>query len=130
MTQLKAGRIPAHTECPFAGDCPIRAKGACKHLGTRHITEFSCAAARAFDMRPSIVEHVVKESFVRACWAEAWEGWEENNGDAPIRVLQFSVRSTETSNILMCKGMLEAGERTAMFEWRWVPETKKWQVIL
>jgi hypothetical protein len=130
MTQLKQGKIPPHTECPFGEDCPIRAKGACKHLGFGHTTEFSCAAARAFDMRPSNVEIVVKESFVRACWPEAWLVWEIDNADAPVSSPRFSVRSSGASNILLCKGVLEAGERTAKLEWRWVPETKKWQVIL
>lgn len=46
---LIAGRIPEHTECPFANECPIKHKGDCKHLGIQHPTAFSCASARGFD---------------------------------------------------------------------------------
>ena len=126
MTQLKAGRIPPHTECPFGEDCPIRAKGACKHLGAGHTTEFSCAAARAFDMRPSNVEIVVKETFVRACWPEAWRAWELDNNEVPAQNPMFAVRSTETDNILTVKGILGAN----CVEWKWVPAKKEWHITI
>ena len=46
---LVYGRIPSHTVCPFASQCPLKKSEACKHLGEEHEVEFSCAAARLYD---------------------------------------------------------------------------------
>jgi hypothetical protein len=47
---LVDGKIPAKTECPFAGICKIKSNGNCKHLGEKHECEFSCASARGFNL--------------------------------------------------------------------------------
>lgn len=49
-SKLVAGRIPAHTECPFRAGCAIAANSTCHHKGTEHNVEFSCGAARAYDL--------------------------------------------------------------------------------
>lgn len=49
--KLIDGLIPEKTECPFAKNCDFKKAGSCHHLGMEHATKFSCAAARAFDMR-------------------------------------------------------------------------------
>jgi hypothetical protein len=49
-SKLVAGRIPAHTECPFRANCPMSANGSCHHKGTEHNRTFSCGAARAYDL--------------------------------------------------------------------------------
>lgn len=50
MTKLVDGRIPARTVCPFRDRCSIVASGSCHHLGIDCESQFSCAAARAFDL--------------------------------------------------------------------------------
>lgn len=50
MTKLVDGSIPAHTECPFVGECPMAKTGCCHHKGPAHNVPFSCGAARAFDL--------------------------------------------------------------------------------
>jgi hypothetical protein len=47
---LVNGNIPANTPCSFREKCEIAQAGACKHLGSEHQVEFSCAVARSFDM--------------------------------------------------------------------------------
>lgn len=49
-TKLENGCIPANTECPFKGECDIRAVCMCAHGGLGHKVAFSCAAARFYDM--------------------------------------------------------------------------------
>jgi len=44
----KDGKIPAHTVCPFREKCGL--VDGCHHKGETHAVDFSCAAARAFDM--------------------------------------------------------------------------------
>ena len=44
----KDGLIPAHTMCPFKKNCELADN--CSHEGEKHDKDFSCAAARAFDM--------------------------------------------------------------------------------
>ncbi len=50
MSQLKDGRIPANTVCPFKDSCGIAQSNLCNHRGTDHRVAFSCATARGFDM--------------------------------------------------------------------------------
>lgn len=50
QTKLVAGKIPAHTECPFRANCPMAANNTCHHKGTEHNRDFSCGAARAYDL--------------------------------------------------------------------------------
>jgi hypothetical protein len=47
-SKLVEGMIPANTECPFTDKCPMH-KMSCRHLGTDHPCNYSCASARAFD---------------------------------------------------------------------------------
>lgn len=48
---LVDGNIPAHTTCPFAGECGLNKDGNCGHQGVNHTVDYSCALARAFDLR-------------------------------------------------------------------------------
>jgi hypothetical protein len=50
MANLKNGKIPPFTECPFIEICEFKKQGACHHLGKEHPKEFSCASARGFKM--------------------------------------------------------------------------------
>jgi len=50
MLKLVEGKIPAYTECHFKNQCPMSADGSCKHRGKAHNVDFSCGAARAFDI--------------------------------------------------------------------------------
>lgn len=50
MTKLTFGKIPAHTNCPFVGRCPMAENSTCHHKGEQHTVDFSCAAARAYDL--------------------------------------------------------------------------------
>lgn len=49
-SKLVKGRIPAHTNCPYAGKCSEPDTGFCRHKGVWHTVEFSCGFARAFDL--------------------------------------------------------------------------------
>lgn len=44
------GKIPLGQFCPYKDQCHIAEAGACNHGGPAHQVEFSCGAARAFDM--------------------------------------------------------------------------------
>lgn len=44
---LKAGFIPAHTECAFRSNCVV--VQACDHKGKQEAKKFSCAVARVND---------------------------------------------------------------------------------
>ena len=46
--QLVDGLIPAHTVCPYDGECLIACVGNCRHKGSDHSIPYSCASARAF----------------------------------------------------------------------------------
>lgn len=48
MSKLINGNIPAHTICPFKGECNLASN--CHHQGEKHPVPFSCAAARGFDL--------------------------------------------------------------------------------
>lgn len=58
MTKLVEGKIPPHTECPFAKECEIKSMGKCWHKGVEHNVYFSCGAARGFD----IVDRFTKQA--------------------------------------------------------------------
>ena len=47
---LVNGKIPARTICPFRDKCVIAATGECVHRGEEHQWEFSCGAARGFEI--------------------------------------------------------------------------------
>jgi hypothetical protein len=47
---LVDGNIPAHTECPWYGACSMEAEGTCHHNGIAHTVDFSCGAARGFEL--------------------------------------------------------------------------------
>lgn len=49
MSKLTAGKIPAHTECPFIDQCSTSQNGRCNHKGKSHNVPYSCGLARAFD---------------------------------------------------------------------------------
>lgn len=44
------GRIPAQTNCPFRKYCIIAEENKCGHTGQNHLSEYSCASARGFDL--------------------------------------------------------------------------------
>ena len=48
--QLVNGRIPAGQECPFTSMCSLKAANQCDHKGISHTVDFSCGAARAYDI--------------------------------------------------------------------------------
>jgi hypothetical protein len=50
LTKLVAGRVPAHTVCPFRSQCAFVANSTCHHKGEQHAVAFSCGAARAYDL--------------------------------------------------------------------------------
>ena len=52
-TQLVEGKIPAGTACPFTGKCAFAQDKTCHHNGTNHTVDYSCGAARAFDLEQS-----------------------------------------------------------------------------
>jgi hypothetical protein len=65
------GRIPAYQECPFRKNCEIATAGNCYHKGIEHNVEFSCAAARGFELinsykKESKHENSAKHSDARA----------------------------------------------------------------
>lgn len=47
--RLVNGKIPAKTVCFFREECPY-SKNSCGHLGLGHTVEYSCGAARAFNL--------------------------------------------------------------------------------
>lgn len=49
-SKLDNGKIPAHTVCPFRDQCGFVEAGTCHHKGTEHTVQFSCGAARAYDI--------------------------------------------------------------------------------
>jgi alcohol dehydrogenase class IV len=54
-SRLKAGKIPANTVCPFRAGCAFAQDtdahhSMCHHQGEDHPIEYSCGAARAFDL--------------------------------------------------------------------------------
>lgn len=50
-SRLVFGAIPANTECPFLKQCSHDTMICmCGHQGKDHKVEFSCAAARAYDI--------------------------------------------------------------------------------
>ena len=49
-TKLVNGRIPAHAPCPFRERCELFHACECQHKGELHTVDFSCGAARAFDL--------------------------------------------------------------------------------
>lgn len=54
-SKLKFGKIPANTECPFKSGCAYAKHDGtnhsmCHHQGKEHPIEYSCGAARAFDL--------------------------------------------------------------------------------
>ena len=46
-SKLVNGCIPQGQDCPFKTECGY---SSCKHMGKTHPCDFSCAAARAYDM--------------------------------------------------------------------------------
>ena len=56
MTKLKHGNIPAHTICPYDSRCSMGQDDGCKHLGLKHSIEYSCAAARGFDIGEEVFD--------------------------------------------------------------------------
>lgn len=50
VSHLKDGKIPVRTVCPFREQCIIAQEGSCHHQGINHEREYSCGAARAFDL--------------------------------------------------------------------------------
>jgi hypothetical protein len=47
---LVLGNIPKGTECPFRAKCGFAQDDTCNHRGKDHPCDYSCAAARAFDI--------------------------------------------------------------------------------
>lgn len=51
IVKLVNGKIPANTICPFRKECPYSKEGGgCGHAGLDHSVEYSCGAARAFNL--------------------------------------------------------------------------------
>lgn len=54
MSKLVNGRIPPRTECSFRSECRFARTHTCNHKGKEHNVEFSCGAARWFDLAKSV----------------------------------------------------------------------------
>lgn len=51
ISKLVQGKIPAHTVCPFKGQCAFFASSQCNiDGGGENTKDFSCAVARAYDL--------------------------------------------------------------------------------
>lgn len=61
---LRAGFIPAHTECAFRGNCVV--VEACDHKGKKETKKFSCAVARVNDQVAALSHNKDVAEFVRA----------------------------------------------------------------
>jgi hypothetical protein len=61
-TLLVSGKIPAGTPCHFMDICPSAENKTCGHHGAAHTVDYSCGAARAFDLQQSttVVEQKTK----------------------------------------------------------------------
>jgi hypothetical protein len=49
MSKLVNGLIPPHEPCPYTDRCPL-VPTVCKHKGVDHVTFFSCASARGYEI--------------------------------------------------------------------------------